>query len=35
LGLEALERNRALIDVNGKKLIYVGHGGYELKLSPG
>jgi hypothetical protein len=35
MGLEALERNRALIDVNGKKLIYVGHGGYELKLSPG
>ena len=35
MGLESLERNRALIDVIGKKLIYIGQGGYELKLSPG
>jgi hypothetical protein len=35
MGLEGLERNRALIDVYGKRLIYIGHGGYELRLSPG
>jgi hypothetical protein len=34
MGLEGLERNRALIDISGRKLIYVGKGGYELKLSP-
>jgi hypothetical protein len=35
MGLEGLERNHALIDTYGRKLIYVGPGGYELKLSPG
>jgi len=35
MGLETLEKNRALIDVANRKLIYVGSGGYELKLSPG
>ena len=35
LGLEGLERNKALIDIQGKRLIYVGKGGYELHLSPG
>ena len=35
MGLETLERNRAIIDVANKRLIYVGAGGYELKLSPG
>jgi hypothetical protein len=35
LGLEGLERNRALIDVTNQRMIYVGPGGYELKLSPG
>ena len=35
LGLDGLERNKALIDIQGKRLIYVGKGGYELHLSPG
>ena len=35
MGLETLEKNKALIDVSNRKLIYVGSGGYELKLSPG
>ena len=35
LGLDALERQRALIDTYNHKLIHVGKGGYELKLSPG
>ena len=35
MGLETLEKNRALIDVSNRKLIYVGPGGYELKLNPG
>jgi len=35
LGLESLENNNALIDVANRRLVYVGKGGYELKLSPG
>jgi hypothetical protein len=35
MGLESLEKNNALIDVFNRKLVYVGRGGYELKLSPG
>lgn len=34
-GLEGLHRNRSLIDVCSKKLIFVGAGGYTLQLSPG
>eukprot|EP00972_Heterocapsa_arctica_P087610 12917911-Heterocapsa_arctica.AAC.1 len=33
LGLPALGRRRALIDVSNDKLIFVGSGGYELTLS--
>ena len=35
LGLRALMENRALIDVTGKRMIWCGAGGFELKLSPG
>ena len=35
MGLQTLTKNRALIDIANKRLVYVGHGGYDLKLSPG
>ena len=34
-GLRSLQEHRALIDTFNNKLIEVGPGGYELKLSPG
>jgi hypothetical protein len=35
LGYKSLNKMRALIDTDSNKLILVGPGGYELKLSPG
>ena len=35
MGLKTLAKNRSLLDIANKKLIYVGPGGYDLKLSPG
>ena len=34
MGLATMTKNRALIDVANKKLIYVGPGGYQMQLSP-
>ena len=35
LGLRALHRMHALLDVRGMRLYRVGPGGYSLKLPPG
>lgn len=34
-GLAGMHKNRALLDVCGKKLMFLGEGGYTIKLSPG
>ena len=35
MGLETMDKHRALLDVHSKRLILVGPGGYKLQLSPG
>ena len=35
LGLKSLSKFKSLIDTHNKQLIFVGPGGYSLKLSPG
>ena len=35
LGLKSLSKLKSLIDTHNKQLIFVGPGGYSLKLSPG
>ena len=35
LGLKSLSKLKSLIDTHNKQLIFVGPGGYTLKLSPG
>ena len=35
LGMRALTKHKALIDVGTRRLYFVGQGGYKLQLSPG